>query len=120
MPPPEAQRRWAGLPAAGALTLGQSPDLPRFLALPLLALARVHRNGHAPFAPGELRELLARPDTTTGELLDAHPSSVSRAIREAKTRGLIAPASSARCIVLVDALHTYGTGSNSVPRCGHD
>lgn len=46
------------------------------------------------FEPGQLREQLAGG-------LDLAPSAVTRAIRRAEARGLIAPGSSVRCLRLV-------------------
>lgn len=79
------------------------------------ALGRHDRVGHARFAPGELAEVLGIVDLTTGERRKASPSSVSRSIRKAKSIGLIAEPSNAKCLVL--GQHTFQKARGSLIEC---
>jgi|KBSSwiStaDraftv2_1062776.scaffolds.fasta_scaffold838985_1 hypothetical protein len=78
-----------------------------------LAVARAGANAHAPCAPGEIAEVLGRPDDS-GEWIPMSPSGVSQAINLAKRKELLAPASHARCLVLPS--HAWGSGLGSAAR----
>jgi hypothetical protein len=65
---------------------------PLWIRVLFAALGRHNSTGHAPFGVGELARILGRTE--------ARLDSVSGALREAKIRGFILPASNARCIVL--------------------
>ncbi|WP_067496986.1 hypothetical protein [Actinoplanes sp. TFC3] len=80
---------------------------PLWIRVLFAALGRHNSTGHAPFGVGELARILGR----TEERLD----SVSGALRTAKKRGFIHPASNARCIVLPH--HTFQKASRDRPPC---
>ncbi|MCM0618768.1 hypothetical protein [Nocardioides bruguierae] len=77
------------LPVRHAMQQARNRRLPNWLRLAYWAAAHADENGHARAYPGDLRRLLA---------VDAH--EVSRAIRLAKARGLLAESSHAGCLVL--------------------
>ena len=89
--------RWATTASSG----------PLWIRVLFAALGRHNSTGHAPFGVGELAQILGRPDTR----LD----SVSGALREAKKRQFILPASNARCIVLPH--HAFQKASRDRPPC---
>lgn len=64
--------------------------LPLYLRVRAAAVARADRVGHARFRPGELQEWLGVSTST----------AVSKAVRKAKTLGLVRAESKARCLVL--------------------
>ncbi|GAA0530807.1 hypothetical protein GCM10010172_09380 [Paractinoplanes ferrugineus] len=72
------------------------------LAIRVMFAAIGHQNstGHAELAKGELCRILGRADKETGRLEPAGSDTVSRAIRNAKASGFIAPESGARCLVV--------------------
>lgn len=90
-------------------------DLP--VRVLFAALGRHDRANHARFAPGELADVLGTCDTATGERRKAHPSSVSRAIKKAKSMGLIADASNAKCLVV--GRHAFQKARGSSMDCGY-
>lgn len=108
---------WIGVPTAGLLDLGQDVTLPRWLSVLMLSLARMNLDGHAAFSVGELRTLLARP--VGGELVPATPSSVSRAVADARERGLIQGDSTAQCVVVQARYRKAGSGRRGTLGCIH-
>jgi hypothetical protein len=71
-----------------------NPTMPQWIRVASLAFGCHRRNGHANFKSGEIAEILGTP----GKPLSA--SSVSNAIKLAKSAGWIAQESTARCLVV--------------------
>jgi hypothetical protein len=91
------------------LERSQDSSLPYWLRVVGLAYGRHNANGHAPFGPGEIGLLLAKP-LTKGEAKPLSDSAVSNAIREAKKKEFIARESMARCLVVPPHAVTGGLG----------
>jgi hypothetical protein len=79
----------------------------------LLALARMDRHGHAKFAPGELRELLAKLDRKTGELVDKERSATPKALRSLIDDELVCADSTTQCVRLSPAMAQMGFGKGA-------
>jgi hypothetical protein len=94
-------------------------DLPMWLRVASLAFGHHRRNGHANFAPGDLKKILAVLDEKTGELRPN--ANVSRSIKEAVGYGLLTPASQTTCLVVV-AHEVWGGsyGTAQAPCLVHD
>lgn len=68
-----------------------SPRLPLWCRVWVYALANCDQSGQVRLRPGELRRAI---DSRV------RPQEVSRAISNASTRGLLAPGSTARCLIV--------------------
>lgn len=88
---------------------------PLWLRVMFAAFGNLMPTGHAPFSIGELPRILGKVDTSTGRVAEARPDSVSKALGEARRRGLISPGSTARCIVLPN--HAFQKGTKGRPPC---
>jgi hypothetical protein len=93
-----------------------NPLLPNWLRVAALAYGRHSKNGHANFAPGELRMLLARPGPD-GKPKPISASAVANAINQAKAKGFIAEESMARCLVVPRHAVTGGLGGKVWTKC---
>lgn len=110
-----APATWIGLWQAPYMERANDPELPDWARVEFAMYGRAGgSDGHAPFAPGELREVLRRVDKATGTLTAATTQGVARAIRTAKAKGAVGPESTARCLVVPG--HHYRTGP-SVSTC---
>jgi hypothetical protein len=92
------------------------PLLPNWLRVAALAFGKHSKNGHASFASGELRMLLARPGPD-GKPKPISASAVANAIKQAKEKGFIAEESTARCLVVPRHAVTGGLGGKEWTRC---
>ncbi len=106
--PKVALEDWIGCSRPDLSRLAMDPAIgPHPTRLMLAAMGRVDYWGHARFSPGELGHILARV-CEGGELIPASSSNVSKAIRQAKARGLVGSDSKARCLTLPHWLAQYG------------
>jgi hypothetical protein len=93
--------QWVATSKNGALALASRPDIePLTMRILFAAQYRADRDGHAPFAPGELREILQSVNKRTGAIRSATPVAVRKAIRRAEMQGIVTEESEARCLVL--------------------
>lgn len=95
---------------------GRNPALPYWMRVAAIAFGKHGKNGHAPLAPGELAELLAKPDPN-GLLKPLSASGVSNAIKDAKRYGFIAEESTSRCLVVPPHAVTGGIGGTPWTKC---
>ncbi|MFD4173855.1 hypothetical protein [Streptomyces anulatus] len=99
---------WAAISRPEFRRMAKAPGTPLHLRVFFAALGSANQLGHAELAPCELADILRRADGT------AQPKqAVSRAVREAKTHGLLHPSSNARCLVLSPHMYDVGQGSLS-------
>lgn len=105
---------WVGVWQYAYAERAGNVNLPMHIRLHFHALANTGGDGHAPQAPGELREVLSRVDKSTGLLTPATPQDVRRAISRAKEEGLLVPESNASCLIVPGVR----TGPQR-PRCWH-
>ena len=102
--------------AWGMLT---GPDRPLYLRVMGLAFAGHHRNGHTPFAPGELRRALPVVDKRTGELRVPTVQAITNAIHTAVSFGYLhedSVTSRQHCLVVPHWI-TGGDRGNSNEPC---
>lgn len=85
-------------------------EAPRWVRIVLLANSRVQPNGHAPFAKGELAELLQRDGETPNRRV------LYNAIQRAVDLGLLQPGSIARCLIPVGVQRSRGGNFGDCPR----
>ncbi|MPV50278.1 hypothetical protein GCG21_09735 [Pseudactinotalea sp. HY160] len=105
---------WADADEARA----RDPELPDWLRVEFAMRSRVGgEHGHAPFAPGELAEILYRVDPDTGEITPATAEAVRKAIARARMRGAVHHDSTARCLIAPPSAFRSGP---RVPACVHD
>jgi hypothetical protein len=106
---------WGALHQLDMKRIAQMPESgPAHVRLFYLALATSNQIGHAEFYQGILRDFLGTVDKTTGVIVPAHASAVSRAIRQAVEIGTLRPESGARCLVLPSQLwQKNGKGTTS-------
>lgn len=100
--------------AIGLLGLPSSVPYPSWLRVWFLALSRLERNGHAPFARGELVTLMS-VDTGTGVQAASAETSTDRAIRAARRYGLLAEGSGRSCLIVPARLAQRGRGKTVCP-----
>jgi len=77
-----------------------------------LGLQRISNNGHAPFARGEISQLLERDDGKTYD-----PRYINGLISVLRNVGLLAPTSNARCLVYPVELLSLKTDKKKVAIC---
>jgi hypothetical protein len=93
-----------------------NPLLPNWLRVAALAYGKHTKNGHASFASGELRMLLARPGPD-GKPKPISNSAVANAIKQAKRYGFIAEESMARGLVVPPHAVVGGLGGAGWTKC---
>jgi hypothetical protein len=97
---------------------GKASSGPLHIRVLFAAMGKMNALGHAELRVGELARILGTV-TATGEVQACRRDSVSTAIKEAKGRGLIAPESKARCLVLRH--HIFQKSTKARWRCSvHD
>lgn len=97
---------------------GEASSGPLHIRVLFAAMGKMNALGHAELRVGELARILGTV-TATGEVQACRRDSVSTAIKEAKGRGLIAPESKARCLVLRH--HIFQKSTKARWRCSvHD
>lgn len=101
---------WARLHRRALLPLAQDRTLPQWLRVALHGWANARPNGHANMSPGEVAELLGT-DVATGEVKRVNPA---RAIGAAVERGLLAPGSGARCLIVPGHVLDYRPGDRAM------
>jgi hypothetical protein len=84
----------------GAKALAGDTEIPSYMRLLFACFAKANVNGHCRFEPGEMKRLLAGND---GE--PAQRSGIRYALGKLKAWGIIAPESTARCVVLDSVLY---------------
>ena len=101
--------RFASLYQNGAEdALVRNTNVPTWLRAFHAGVARAHEDGHAPFAVGELAEVI-------GVRRDVARAAVVRAV----TEGVLSPTSDVQCLVLPMALHRPGSGRRGAAGCHH-
>lgn len=94
-------------------TLGEAARRTRWTLAPRMyqmALSRMDRHGHSMWAPGELRDSLAKLHPQTGELVDVDRSAVTKALQSLIDDELICRDSTVQCVrfAQADAQMAYG------------
>lgn len=98
---------------------GEANSGPFHIRVLFAAMGRMNAFGHAELRVGELARILGTTNTSTGEFTPCRRDSVSAAIKETKRRGLIAPESKSRCLVLHH--HVFQKSTKDRWRCSvHD
>jgi hypothetical protein len=106
---------WLGLWQAPYLERAGDPELPDWVRVEFAMMGHAGGpDGHAPFAPGELAEVLRIVNRETGELAPMSRQNVNRAIRTAKARGAIDSWSTSRCLVVPHARYRSGVQGRGV------
>lgn len=95
--------------SAAEQALVGNASIPSWVRVFHAALSRAHEDGHAPFATGEL-----------AEMLDVRADKIRPAVERAVEEGLLSPTSTDRCLALPAALHRSGSGKRGQARCGHE
>jgi hypothetical protein len=110
---------WAAFSQNEMYKLAGEPSTgPLHIRVLFAAMGKMNALGHAELRVGELARILGTV-TDTGEVVACRRDSVSAAIKEAKSRGLIAPESKARCLVLRH--HIFQKSTKDRWRCSvHD
>ncbi len=99
---------WAAISRPEFRRMAKVPGTPLHLRVFFAALGSANQLGHAELAPCELADILRVEDGSAQS-----KQGVSRAVREAKARGLIHLTSNARCLVLLPHMYDVGQGSLS-------
>ncbi|GAA2089397.1 hypothetical protein GCM10009725_27390 [Aeromicrobium tamlense] len=92
------------------------PRHPKWLRVASHAYGTHKRNGHAPLGIGELADLLARVDSTTGEFLP-DMKNAARYVAEAVDRGWLAAGSNGRCLIVPSHAVEGGTRGSIYEQC---
>lgn len=109
---------WGAYSQPGMLLLARTQEVkPLAVRVLFAAMGRHDINGHAPFRPRELADILRTVDMETGEVRSAQSDTVSDALRQAKEVGYVLPESTARCVVL--APHMFQKGKGAPLHCVH-
>jgi hypothetical protein len=103
-----AGQRWSAEPDPAHERRAKNPRLPAPLRVVEASKARANSFGHAAFHGGQLQRWLAGHN---GRMADAR--NMRRAISTAKDWGMLAPVSTARCLVLVREEWTRAYGRMS-------
>ena len=107
---------WAGLNQIERRRMARDPEIkPLKYRVMFAAEGWANLIGHAEFAPGGLALVLQTANPQTGELNIPSRQRVANAVREAIDSGLVATASTARCLVVSPEMlaKTGGHGGRS-------
>jgi hypothetical protein len=95
--------------SAAEQALVGNASIPSWVRVFHAALSRAHEDGHAPFATGEL-----------AEMLDVRSDKARTAVERAVEEGLLSPTSTVQCLALPAAIHRSGSGRRGQARCNHE
>lgn len=104
---------WAAVNRDEMAQWATRPDITPLASRVLFAaLGRCDRDGHSPFAPGELRDVLGGVDAGTGEWTPCTRQGAWQAVQQAVRYGFVHPDSQVRYIILRPSVFQNGSGAS--------